>query len=323
MQGRSEAEAAHKEPAPRLSPEPASYDVGKVREGEKVRRTFELHSVGASLLTIEDVKPRCGSCIEITLKRQRIPPGDSEDLVVEYELTDRVGKFVRYIVVESNDPKNSSVSLRLEGEIMPEFSINPKRLALGEILSGSIVSARLTLKRNFGGDLVVKSGEEVPRGLSVDLPGATTAAEGEEVVIPLTFEASPSPGSYKGTLILRVNGELHEELSIPVTADVVSPIRLAEEDVFFGIVPIAETKTRTIRLILADCVDAERLRVECDSELVRAELQLEGAEGGPNIRFSLLPIGEAGPFSVTVLVKGAVDQSEGSFEAICYGIRSR
>jgi len=317
-----ETKAPEKQALPRLTVTPASHDIGTQKEGEKVRRTFVLRNEGGALLAITGIVPRCGSCLTVEIKRREIPPGESEDLFVQYELGDWMGKFVRYIVVESNDPKNGSVSLILQGETVPEFEVSPPKISFGEVLTNASPSAGLKLKRNFGGSLDLSGLGQVASGLKVDLPERLTAQEKETVEVPVTLEPGLSPGPYKADLVLRVNGTLHKELTIPVTAKIVSPIRLAEEDIFFGIVPAKESATKTVAVTLAEGVDSSHVSVKCDADCLTAEYRQGDDDNGPTVKFSLLPTEKVGPFRAKVRLEAPAQSGPTCYEAVCYGIRS-
>jgi len=317
-----EAKGPAEQASPKLTVTPASHDIGTQKEGEKIRRTFVLGNEGSAPLSITGIVPRCGSCLTVEIKRREIPPGESEDLAVQYELTDRVGKFVRYIVVESNDPKNGSVSLILQGETVPEFEVSPPKISFGEVLTNASPSVRLKLKRNFGGSLEIAGPAQMPSGLKVGLPERLTAPEKETAEVPVALMPGLSPGPYKADLVLHVNGTLHKELTIPVTAKVVSPIRLAEDDIFFGIVPAKESATKTVAVMLAAGVDSGRVSIKCDADCLTAEYRPGDAESGPSVKLDLLPTGKLGPFRAKVRLEAPAESGPAWCEAVCYGIRS-
>ncbi len=62
-------------------------------------------------LVISDVRPRCETCMEVSMGQRRIPPGGTATLEVKYEALDVVGEFTRYVVIESNNPSDRQVSV--------------------------------------------------------------------------------------------------------------------------------------------------------------------------------------------------------------------
>ena len=118
-----------------------------------------------------------------------------------------------------------------------------------------------------------------------------------------------------------------QEAPLEVKVRSVPPVRLAETEVFFGMVPKDE-KAETcppgreqMQLWVDEGVGVEAIELAEKPEWLEVELA-ESAEETPAVRFVLLPVEETGPFSGEVkvgLVTGA-----GRHEAAvrCYGIRS-
>ena len=311
-------------PAParpgRLSIEPASFDVGDVLEGETVSRTYVLANDGEGPLTITRAKSRCPSCIEITLARTVIPAGESEDLIVDYDLTDRWGEFTRYIVVQTDDPEGDSITVTLEGEIIPEFSVDPLKITFGDVLCGETRTAQITLKRNFGGRVEFGAVEGAPDAIEVGDVQAS-ASEGETVLVPLTLNAGLRPGPCDATLVFPVNGTLHDALEVSVSANVISPIRLAAEEIFFGMVPMSDTRSRSVRVVLSEGVAPDSVTVATDAEFLKAQVR-NTEEDGQVVEIELRPAAAAGPFSAALHLSADYQGRPATCEATVYGIRS-
>jgi hypothetical protein len=164
---------------------------------------------------------------------------------------------------------------------------------------------------------------DVPVGFAVELPELPIVREeGEELVLAVSLAADLATGKHAGKLKLAVNGDVHEELVIPLSVEVVNAIRLAQDKVFFGMVPASETKARTVRLILPKGVSAEDVAVTCaGGYLSVAVIELEDGESG--VRLKLRAVEEPGPFSTEVTLKArGPDGTQAVGKAVCYGIRA-
>jgi len=307
---------------PCLSVRPKIFDVGKVHEGDTLTRTFVLCNEGTYPLEIAKVEPRCKTCIETELKRREIPPGESEDLVVSYELTDTVGDFVRYIAIESNDPADPSISVILQGRIVPEFSADPSRLAFGEVLATEGASAEVAVTRNFGGAFELTGVPPTPPGLKVELPERQVLPAGAPFRVGVSLLPGLPYGPLERKIVLPVNGRLRDRIIVKVTADIVNPVRSAAREVFFGMVPRGNTATESIPLILAEGLKAGDLRAESDADYVRMEVVRLGSQSGAQLKVTLLPVVKGGPFATKVRLKTVSNPDETAFEIDCYGIRS-
>jgi hypothetical protein len=135
--------------------------------------------------------------------------------------------------------------------------------------------------------------------------------------------APPESGDHSFTVRLPVNGEVRKPMPLEVKLRSLPPVRLAEAEVFFGMVPKDEKAEKRMQLWVYEGVSVEAVEVEDKPEWLEMELiEPEGDETSA-VRFVLLPVEETGPFSGQVklgLVTGA-----GRHEAAvrCYGIRSQ
>jgi hypothetical protein len=131
----------------------------------------------------------------------------------------------------------------------------------------------------------------------------------------------PDSGDHSLTVRLPVNGEVRQEVPLEVKVRSVPPVRLAETEVFFGMVPRDEKAAKRMQLWVEESVSVEALEVAEKPDWLEVEL-IESEAETPAVRFVLLSVEESGPFSWEVevgLVTGA-----GRHEAVvrCYGIRS-
>jgi len=307
---------------PKLRIEQKVVDLGTLREGETVDARFVLRNEGDAVLKIHRAKPTCASCTGVSLERREIPPGESGVLTVRIEAKGISGEFVRSIAIESNDPEDSLSLVLVEAEVVPEFTLVPDEVSLGEVVSGQGRTAELSLARNFGGDLELQGLARVPAWLNVILPEQRTARPQERLTLHVGLRDGLSPGPYQGELVLAVNGEVRHELPVRVTARVVSPVRLAQDDVFFGTVPAAERRSKRVRLILAEGVDPGELEIESDAEYLTAQLVPGNGERPPYVRLFLLPTLATGPFSSKVRLRAPFQSGQAVFEAQCFGVRS-
>ncbi|MDP3882935.1 MAG: DUF1573 domain-containing protein [Candidatus Staskawiczbacteria bacterium] len=112
------APASNDPNAPKILISPESFDFGEIQYGDIVTHNFGVTNSGKSDLEIKRVATSCG-CTTAKISRQIIKPGESADLVVEYntaamgDLPENHGQQERIIYVKSNDPANPQVNAEI------------------------------------------------------------------------------------------------------------------------------------------------------------------------------------------------------------------
>ncbi len=107
--------------APKIAVDNAVYDFGTVLEGVFVTHKFILSNVGDELLTITNVRVDCG-CTGTDLSKTNLEPGESVELEANLDTLRYRGRISKSIHVESNDPENARLTLRLTGIVTQQAS---------------------------------------------------------------------------------------------------------------------------------------------------------------------------------------------------------
>lgn len=102
--------------APELKLSLNYYDFGTVKEGEILELNVPFSNIGSEVLEISKVKTTC-SCAAALLSGNKLKPGESGNLRIEYDTTDRIGKTTRSVIIHSNDPKNAQHVISLFANI--------------------------------------------------------------------------------------------------------------------------------------------------------------------------------------------------------------
>ena len=309
---------------PRMVLDPEKHDAGKVKEGEKVEFTYHLRNDGNGPLLITSVHPRCVSCMEAKLDKKEIGPGETGQLAVTYQPVGYGGEFVRYVVIESNNPRDRSATVVLQGDVTPEFTLVPAAADFGEVAPGESKKLEFTLVRNFGGPLTLSVPTELPSGVHVELPAAITAPIGQKLTFGVDLTLDKAARSLDTKLKLPVNGQAHKVLEVSVKAKVTPPVELSQTDLFFGSVPVGQTATKVLPLRIAQGVVIEGLETKTEAKYLKVDLLQKGPAIPPQIEVTLLPAGAQGPFSANEELHFRL-ASGGTVQAslTCFGIRSQ
>lgn len=104
------------ENAPKADFNTTSYNFGTIPEGNLAEFSFILKNVGKSDLIIRKVKASCG-CTTVEPSKKILKPGESSPIAASFRTNGFTGQQSKSITVITNDPKNSTVILRMSGNV--------------------------------------------------------------------------------------------------------------------------------------------------------------------------------------------------------------
>ncbi len=103
--------------APVASFEPKTFDFGEMKQGEKKSHTFMLTNDGKTDLVIRRVRSSCG-CTAVAPSKNVIAPGEAAPIEVTFDSRGKRGRQSKSITVITNDPKNSTTTLRISSNVI-------------------------------------------------------------------------------------------------------------------------------------------------------------------------------------------------------------
>jgi len=105
---------------PRISFDTTILDVGTVSHQDRVPVEFRFRNTGGAALTLQEIKPSCGGCIEVgDYPHESVAPGTS-GVVKAFLLAENLSGDVRKVLmVKSTDPMKEWVPLTVVGRISP------------------------------------------------------------------------------------------------------------------------------------------------------------------------------------------------------------
>jgi rhodanese-related sulfurtransferase len=116
--------------APVISVDNPLY-AASVQSGSLVTHTFLLKNAGDQILKITGVRTSCG-CTTTTLAKTELTPGDSVGLEAVVNTSGFTGTVERTVTVQSNDPANVSLVLRLSITILAPVEVPPAQITVGD-----------------------------------------------------------------------------------------------------------------------------------------------------------------------------------------------
>jgi len=126
--------------------EPGSVNFGTVDQGTQSQKSVAVNYAGYSGWRITDVRS-ASSDLEVELiQRNTVNRRAAYNLVVRLKPTARPGFLKEQLVLVTSDNNNPRIPLVVEGRIMPEISVAPMNLVLGEVPAGETVTKRLIVR---------------------------------------------------------------------------------------------------------------------------------------------------------------------------------
>lgn len=113
------SDAKQDQDLPEITFESSTYDFGKISEGEIVEYTFKFENTGDAPLVLTAVEPSCGCTVPKNWPKKPLAPGESGEIIVEFDSHNRVGVTNKNIAVVANTSPSKTL-LFLKGEVMDE-----------------------------------------------------------------------------------------------------------------------------------------------------------------------------------------------------------
>ena len=102
--------------APKANFDSKEFNFNTLKEGQVAEYEFKLTNDGKSDLIIRKVKASCG-CTAATPAETTIKPGKSTQIKTTFNSAGKPGKQNKTVTIITNDPDNSTVTLRVVGEV--------------------------------------------------------------------------------------------------------------------------------------------------------------------------------------------------------------
>lgn len=93
------------------------FNFGTIKQGDVVSHSFVLSNNGKSNLVIRKVKASCG-CTAVKPAKNVLTPGESTEIEAKFDSRGKSNRQNKSITIITNDPKNSTVLLRVSGNVV-------------------------------------------------------------------------------------------------------------------------------------------------------------------------------------------------------------
>jgi hypothetical protein len=203
---------------PRLSiPEP-TYHFEPILQGQIVKHEFKLLNSGSSDLLIQKIVPGCG-CTATKISKKIVPAGDETVISVEFNSAGFIGRKIRTISVETNDPKMPVVDLTLEGLIKTSVTVEPQALSFGELEIGDVATLELLVNKTPEANISIR--EVYSRNNSISV--SKLSEDKARAMYSITLKGEGKLGGVRGLVNISLNDKGRTTVPVPFFATVVKP----------------------------------------------------------------------------------------------------
>ncbi len=194
---------------------------GEIESDREIDLVFEFKNAGNKVLVIKNVVPDCG-CTTHQLEKIEYKPGETGKITVKFDSTGYNGKVIKGITVFTNDEKNKSVNLYIEGVVVNrniiKVVLEPESLDFGKLKTGQKVT-RSVIITNSGNKTLQLVEYTVDPEISLVFQKKSLKA-GEKTKLEITFTALEK-GDYNYLLKIRTNNvmKLYEIIKVVAVVD--------------------------------------------------------------------------------------------------------
>jgi hypothetical protein len=280
------------------------YDLGTVMvpAAKKQKIPIICENEGTTVLELDKITTSCG-CTKSFVSDNTIEPGNRGRVEVLLDLERTRGPFNHTVVIQTNDPRNPVVRIRITGQAYNTHLIQRKELLLDAIPQGSSVSKCLVLHDPGDSSLtapqsnVYVSSSLKSSGARIELdsyckPYDTTlglfrdASERDFLICVKAIAAHDAElGDFQGVLKITTSIKANPTIKIPVIGRVVTDMVASPPALFFA---MGEGESVTKRIVIMPrtaCKRAFTNAVTTDSLLTTT--QIRTLESGTSFHFDV------------------------------------
>lgn len=192
---------------------------GYLYTGAVVHHDFWIHNSGGDTLRISKVTPGCG-CTTAPLSKQDIAPGDSARLSVVFDTKNMLGKMIKDVAIESNDPDKPQTLVKFMGVLNsehPKVKVKPNVIRFfPSAANNNRMRKTLLVSNGFDTDIELKA-IDYPRSLIKISPVSikVKARSSVNIEVEQTVVATAEEDAL-GSITFEFTGPENERTSVPL-----------------------------------------------------------------------------------------------------------
>lgn len=245
------------------------FDFGTISQGQPVQHDFVIRNSGSSELQIRKILPACG-CTAAVVASDRISPGESTEIKVQFDTAGFQGYKVKTIRLYTNDPKQTSTVLTIQGTIRPEIAVTPLRLNFGNVRRGTSPEDEVVVSSTIQG-FAIKSVR--PRSEEIQVVNEPLA-EGKGARLKISLKDTLPVGIFRSRIAVLTNNKKTPVINVPIFAKVRGDLSFSRSSVSFGLLegPLKEPTSQEVILTNTSSEPIGILSVKSDHPNVSAKI---------------------------------------------------
>jgi hypothetical protein len=215
---------------PKVVVQRAEHDFGNIKEGIKVKHSYVISNNGGDLLKITKVRASCG-CTAAHPEKSELAPGESTVIKIEFNSAGREGKQEKYIYVNTNDPKNPELKLKMTCNIvkgeegisstdLPKIKFASDQHDFGKVKEGKIVEHVFSFQNEGTKTLEIKD-IKTSCGCTAALVSKKKIEPGQNGTLRVELDTKDRNGRMSRTISVRSNDPDSPDKVLTIYADVV------------------------------------------------------------------------------------------------------
>ncbi|HIE27724.1 TPA: DUF1573 domain-containing protein [Candidatus Poribacteria bacterium] len=104
---------------PKISLPETVWDIGTIKIGKEEVHIFKVKNIGSQELKITQLRSSC-SCLKVELSSKKIQPNEYAEIKATFKEDKRLGKVIKTIYIDSNDPNASRSILRVKANVIED-----------------------------------------------------------------------------------------------------------------------------------------------------------------------------------------------------------
>jgi hypothetical protein len=197
------------------------FDFHRAAPGDSVKYSFIFTNAGTARLTISSVRPDCG-CTTADNWTRRVEPGKTGVVPVQLNVADNwpSGPINKTLAVDSNDPRQPTVVLKIRGDIWKPIDVAPMLASFNLVADSPAVSNSVRILNHTEAPLVLYAPELDHSGFTLAL---RTNRPGKEFELIITAQPPFAPGPMQAQARIKTSYKTLREIAVPIYA-VVQPV---------------------------------------------------------------------------------------------------
>jgi len=196
-----------------------TWDFGYIPQQAFVSHIYKITNEGKDSLLIDRVRPACG-CTAAPLKKDKLAPGESTDLLVTFNSGRYTGQARKGIYITSNDSLYPGRSIEFSATVAdknPIATVTPEAIEFDSMQATKDQRKYVKLDNFSGGKLKISLIDNPNSYLKIKIRDRELQSQGS-TQIEVRLREKIEPGWLKTSFTLELEGSQKTRVTIPVRA---------------------------------------------------------------------------------------------------------